>query len=297
MESNPVLIGESLPVKRLRKDILQAAKSQHPLILRGEPGSGKGIVTQLIFEAMGGKGVLSIVSNSTPDSEINRILSRDTADVAMIMIQEIEKFSFLQQSHLVRFLKALPKKPYIQIVITSTKSISDMQKERIIFGELFDLLKGYEVITIPSLLQRQSDIPLLVEYFSKKVAESTGVRQRIVDANTMDFLVRREWKENVRELKSVVERAIFTTESDYLELPDSLIDEYAQLEGIITNIKLKQPFSFDKSLYNLEKSLIERVLDLVGNNQSKTASVLKLSEANLRYRLKKFHIPTSQDKR
>ncbi len=113
----------------------------------------------------------------------------------------------------------------------------------------------------------------------------------------MDFLVRREWKENVRELKSVVERAVFSSSSDYLELPESLIDEYAQLEGIISNIKAKQAFSFDKSLYNLEKRLIERVLDSVGNNQSKTASILKLSEANLRYRLKKFHIPTSQDKR
>ncbi|HMD13409.1 MAG TPA: helix-turn-helix domain-containing protein, partial [Bacteroidota bacterium] len=209
----------------------------------------------------------------------------------------IEKFSFLQHSYIFRLMKGLPKRPFAPIIITSTKSVSDMQREKIILGELFDLIKSYEFVTIPSLLQRQSDIPLLVDYFTKKVAESTGTRQKIVDANTMDFLVRREWKENVRELKSVVERAVFSSSSDYLELPESLIDEYAQLEGIITNIKSKQPFSFDKSLYNLEKRLIERVLDSVGNNQSKTASILKLSEANLRYRLKKFHIPTSQDKR
>jgi len=297
MESNPELVGESLPMKRLRKEILQLAKGQHPLVLKGDAGSGKGVVTRLIYGAMGVKGTANVVSHWMPDSEILSMISEEKSDISMIIVQEIEKFSFLQQSYILRLMKSLPKKPFIQIIITSTKSISDMQREKVILGELFDLIKGYEFVTIPSLLQRQSDIPLLVDHFTKKVAESTGARQKIVDANTMDFLVRREWKENVRELKSVVERAVFSSSSDYLELPESLIDEYAQLEGIITNIKSKQPFSFDKSLYNLEKRLIERVLDSVGNNQSKTASILKLSEANLRYRLKKFHIPTSQDKR
>ncbi len=297
MESSPELIGESIPMKRLRKEILQLAKSQHPLVLKGDAGSGKGVVTRLIYDAMGVKGTANVVTHGMPDSEILSMISEEKKDISLIVVQEIEKFSFLQQSYILRLIKALPKKPFIQIIITSTKSISDMQREKIILGELFDLIKSYEFVTIPSLLQRQSDIPFLVEYFTKKVAESTGTRQKIVDANTMDFLVRREWKENVRELKSVVERAVFSSSSDYLELPESLIDEYAQLEGIITNIKSKQPFSFDKSLYNLEKRLIERVLDSVGNNQSKTASILKLSEANLRYRLKKFHIPTSQDKR
>ena len=297
MESSPELIGESIPMKRLRKEILQLAKSQHPLVLKGDAGSGKGVVTRLIYDAMGVKGTANVVTHGMPDSEVLSMISEEKKDISLIVVQEIEKFSFLQQSYILRLIKALPKKPFIQIIITSTKSISDMQREKIILGELFDLIKSYEFVTIPSLLQRQSDIPFLVEYFTKKVAESTGTRQKIVDANTMDFLVRREWKENVRELKSVVERAVFSSSSDYLELPESLIDEYAQLEGIITNIKSKQPFSFDKSLYNLEKRLIERVLDSVGNNQSKTASILKLSEANLRYRLKKFHIPTSQDKR
>ncbi len=134
MESSPELIGESLPMKRLRKEILQLAKSQHPLVLKGDAGSGKGVVTRLIYGAMGIKGTASVISHWMPDAEILSMISEEKNDIALMVVQEIEQFSFLQQSYILRLIKALPKKPFIQIIITSTKSISDMQREKIILG-------------------------------------------------------------------------------------------------------------------------------------------------------------------
>ena len=297
MEIESVLIGESSFIKRMRKEIPLLAKSQRPLILKGDTGTGRGLIAQLLYKELEQRGELVTVTPGLTDVDGPRVVAPNSSTVGMYLVREFHELTYLQQSAIARFLDQLPKKPGIQIVMTTTKTLADASKDRTLHPELYAAIKGYEVITVPPLLQRQSDIPLLAEYFLKRAAESQGVRAKIVDGNTMDFLVRREWKENIHELKRVIERAAFHSASDYLELPESLIDEYAQLDGIISNIKLRQAFSFDRSLFNLEKTLIERTLDLVGYNQSKAASVLKLSEANLRYRLKKFHIPTSKDLR
>ncbi|HUL45095.1 MAG TPA: helix-turn-helix domain-containing protein [Bacteroidota bacterium] len=297
MELESVLIGESSFIKRMRKEIPLLAKSQRPLILKGDTGTGRGLIAQLIYRELDQKGELVTVTSGLTDIEAARFVVPNSSSAAMYLMREFHELTYLQQASLARFLDQLPKKPAVQIILTTTKTLADASKDKTLHPDLSAAVKGYELIAIPPLLQRPGDIPLLVEYFLKLVAESQGIRSKIVDTNTMDFLVRREWKENVRELKRVVERAAFYSGSDYLELPESLIDEYAQLDGIIANIKLRQAFSFDRSLFNLEKTLIERTLDLVGFNQSKAAAVLKLSEANLRYRLKKFHIPTSKDHR
>src|SRR5271167_637478 len=116
MESTPELIGESVPMKRLRKEIFQLAKTQHPLVLKGDPGSGKSVVTRLIFGAMGIKGNPRVISHWMPDAEILSLLSEEKNDVPMIVFQEIEKFSFLQHSYIFRLMKGLPKRPFAPII-------------------------------------------------------------------------------------------------------------------------------------------------------------------------------------
>ncbi len=113
---------------------------------------------------------------------------------------------------------------------------------------------------------------------------------KVIDINAMDFLVRRTWNENVRELKTVIEASVLATQEDIIELPQSLIDEPTQLKNMMDRIVGKRAFPFDESLSNLEKTLIERAMAVVNYNQVKAAAILNISEANLRYRLRKFHI-------
>jgi DNA-binding NtrC family response regulator len=100
------------------------------------------------------------------------------------------------------------------------------------------------------------------------------------------------WKQNILELKNVVEKSVLTSEGEDIELPENLVNEYVQLEGMISNITEKKAFSFDKSLSNLEKVLIEKTLATVGYNQEKAAKILNISSPNFRYRLRKFKIPS-----
>ncbi len=298
MNAESQLIGESPAIKRLRKELPQLAKLQRPLLIKGDLGVGKALVAKLIWESSAPRGGFLLVNPLTAtDDDLKLALGGGNSEISCVTFRDIEEFSFLHQMQIDRYLEKLPQKPPVQMIVTARQPLTESRKEGMMTGDLYDLLKGYENITVPPLSQRQSDIPLLVDYFIRNACEATGAAVKSMDANALDFIIRREWKGNVRELKAVIEKAVFTSEGDTVDLPDDLIDEFCQLDGIIDSIKLRKAFSFDKSLYNLEKTLIERTLDIVGYNQSRAAEMLRLSEANLRYRLKKFHIPTSQEKK
>ncbi len=298
MNQELLLIGESPAIKRLRKDIPHYARTQKHLLLKGEPGVGKSLIVRLIYDAAGMKGPLAVVNPiSTDDAEIVKTLADHRSPGPAYYFQNVEHFSFLQQALLHKYLTRLPQKPPIMVFVTATQSIGELRKQHRLTAELAEVLGGFEVISVPSLAQRIGDIPLLVNHFIKVACEQLGLKIKTIDPGSLDFLCRHDWKDNVRELKSVVERSILASPGDAIELPEQLLDEYAQLEAMVTMIKGRRPFSFDKVLYNLEKTMIERALDVLGYNQSRAAELLKLSEANLRYRLKKFHIPTSQEQK
>ena len=292
------LIGESGFIKRMRREIPKLAKLQSHILLKGERGTGKAILAKLIHNMSLSKGsILTITPLAMTEIEIKGLSERLDKEVTRILIQDIEEFSFLSQATISTAIQKLPKKPFVQVIVTTKSSLGELRKQGKILDELVEILQNFETISVPSLNQHMEDIPLLIEHFVKNACEGIGVKLKTIDVNILDFLVRREWQDNIRELKSVVEQAVFMSENKEIELPEYLYDEYALLEGMVKCIKARKAFKFDKSLLNLEKTLLERTLDVAGYNQSKAAEILRLSEANLRYRLKKFKIykPTKID--
>lgn len=297
MDTESILLGQSPAVKRLRKEIPQLAARQEHILVRGDLGSGKATVSRIIHASSPKPGTLITLNPGTAtDIDIKEAFERSYPASSTVLIQEIEEFSFVHQSLINSSLQQLPKRPFLRVIVTTKETIGELEKKERVIDSLLKVMKEFDTLFVPSLNQRRDDIPLLIEQFVKNACESTGTPTKALDTNAMDFLTRREWKQNVRELKAVIERSVYCSPAEKVELPDYLIDEYSQLDGLMTNIKQKRTFSFDRSLANLERTLIERTLDVVGYNQSKAAAVLNLSEANLRYRLKKFRIPTSREK-
>jgi Nif-specific regulatory protein len=237
-----------------------------------------------------------LTATSSSEEEIEHVLGSVNPEISTILIQEIEGFSFVQQAVINNFIKNLPKKPSTRVIVTAKQPPREWEKGGKTIGGLAERLKAFAAVSVPPLAQPTEDIPLLVRHFIKIACDTIGAGLKPIDGNAVDFLVRREWNENIRELRWVVEKAVFTSiDREVIELPHNLVDEFSQLEGLVVNIKEKRPFAFDKSLANLERTLIESALVSVGYNQSKAAAVLNLSEANLRYRLKKFRIRTSRE--
>ena len=64
------------------------------------------------------------------------------------------------------------------------------------------------VINVPSLDERKSDIPLLVDYFINQICDETGMQKRKIDPDALQLLVDKSWSGNIRELRNVVERLL-----------------------------------------------------------------------------------------
>ena len=297
MKIEEILIGQSSVLKRLRNEIPGLAKLQRHILVKGDPGTGKATVSKLIHAASKSpRPLLTLNPSSDTELEVKETFTKVKAVASSILVQDIGEFSFILQAQISNMIRHLPKKPFTRVFVTAKKGINELQKQGKLIDDLAEILKQFETLTIPSLGQRTEDIPLLVEFFIKNACETIDVKPKAIDINVLDFLVRKEWKENVGELKSVIEKAVFTSQGETIDLPETLVNEYLQLEGMVTNIKEKKQFSFDKSLYNLEKTLIEKTLEAVSDNQTRAAEILNISEANLRYRLKKFHIIPSREK-
>ena len=158
-------------------------------------------------------------------------------------------------------------------------TVADMTKVAIDVAE-------FEGIEIPGLRDHLEDLPHLV----KSILQSLGRESLNVSDNLTRVLEKSSWPGNIRELAKVVGKGALVSEGNELELPDDYLNEHQHLQSAIENITAGKVFELDKTLWLLEKLLIERLLGVTRNNQSHAAAAILLSEANCRYRLKKFGI-------
>ncbi len=290
MNVEQVLIGESASISKLRKDLPKIAGRKDDLLIVGERGTGKMTVAGIIQKLASPRGpALRINPHGLNDFGFRESLE-EIAGQEVVILADIEDFSFLQQSLLASTLRGLSEKRSPRVIATIKTPLETLAERNRIHAEMAEELVRFSVIEIPPLSRRTGDIPMLVEAFIRNTCAGTKMNLKTIDINVLDFLTRRTWKDNIVELKSVVEKAVLESRGEQIDLPSELVNESAQLDGILSNIRDKKRFSFDKALSNLEKTLIERALQLVSFNQSRAADILNLSEANLRYRMKKFRI-------
>jgi formate hydrogenlyase transcriptional activator len=163
------------------------------------------------------------------------------------------------------------------IAATNRKLEDEVRKHR--FRE--DLLYRLKVftITLPSLRQRQADIPLLIKWYMDQLSRKMGKPPTEISNQTMQALQDYHWPGNVRELKHMVESAMITTRGERLkfDLPDKAGADAGEL----------------KSFEEMERDYILQVLHakdwkIQGTNSA--ASILRMNPSTLRSRMKKHGI-------
>ena len=145
----------------------------------------------------------------------------EQADGGTLFLDEIGDMSLAAQAKVLRVLqeKKLSRVGSDKDIIVDVRVLAATNKnlkveiEKGNFRE--DLYHRLSVIVInmPTLDDRKSDIPLLVEYFIEQICSETGMPQREVDADAMDLLVGKTWTGNIRELRNVVERLLILSGS------------------------------------------------------------------------------------
>ena len=113
--------------------------------------------------------------------------------------------------------------------------------------------------------ERPEDLPDLV----KSILHGYGKESLSVNDNVIRVLEKGNWPGNISELVKVIGKGILISDGKELTLPDEYLDEHQHLQGAIENITAARVFELDKTLWLLEKLLIERLLAVTQNNQSR----------------------------
>lgn len=314
------LKGKSKQFLDLLHAIDAAARCDVRVLLEGASGTGKELVARAIhqFSARASKPLVTVdcgaIAVSLIESELfghvkgaftgaatDRKGLFEEASGGTLFMDEIAAIPLDVQSKLMRVLQEGEVRPLgsnktrnVDVRVISAASISlrklvDQQQFR---EDLFFRLHVYP-IHVPSLSERQDDIPLLASHFLIKFASEQHKKVEAFDGEILDFMKVRAWSGNIRELENFVERLVTLAplKSTVLSrniLPKDLRSELRKLSVSLQDLHVSK--SLNETLADYEEQLIRQTLAENSWNQSRTARILKISEQTLRYKMGKLGI-------
>jgi transcriptional regulator with GAF, ATPase, and Fis domain len=238
------LLGESIPVRLLRDAIARQATTREPLLLTGPAGSGKEAVARAVHDASGRTGAFIFVSCpevNTPyrhgadaaarrDAEGSFLASRwELAGAGTVFLDAVHELPTNVQRALHVILErerlgAAPGDEHADVRVIASTTLDLRQPPTGVFPPLFQLLAANRV-NVPPLAERREDIPALVDHFVRRHARRLGKVIEGVSPESMRRLEGYAWPGNIRELKSLLERAVLLCKSTVLEIDEEQLNE------------------------------------------------------------------------
>lgn len=229
------MIGESGPIVQVKEMIDKVAPTDARVLIIGSNGTGKELVARSLHQKSG-RSVMPYVEVNCAAIPSELIESElfghekgaftsaikqhkgkfEQADKGTLFLDEIGDMSLAAQAKVLRVLQEkklsrVGSDKDITVDVRVLAATNKNLKEEIAKGNFReDLYHRLSVIVInmPSLDERKSDIPLLVDYFISQICDETGMAPRPVDEEAMKLLVDKSWTGNIRELRNVVERLL-----------------------------------------------------------------------------------------
>ncbi|UVE18501.1 sigma-54 dependent transcriptional regulator [Pseudomonas sp. LS44] len=310
------LLGDSPPMRALRKQILKLARSQAPVYISGESGSGKELVARLIHE-QGPRTELPFVPvncgaipSELMESEFfghkkgsftGAIEDKQglfqAANGGTLFLDEVADLPLPMQ---VKLLRAIQEKAIrsvggqqeqivdVRILCATHKDLAAEVAAGRFRQDLYYRLNVIE-LRVPPLRERREDIPLLAEVMLKRLAEGIGQAPATLTADAQEKLKSYRFPGNVRELENMLERAHTLCDDDQIQVHDlRLAESVGALEG--GEASLAQIDNLEDYLEDLERKLITQALEETRWNRTAAAQRLGLTFRSMRYRLKKLGI-------
>lgn len=313
-------IGNSEPMRKVYADIKRIAPAGSSVFITGETGTGKELAARAIHRASGREGLFvpincAAIPVDIMESELfgysrgaftgankDHAGKFELSDGGTLFLDEITEMPIQMQSKLLRVLQENTverlgsNKPILidtHIIAATNRDPLVAVSEKHLRQDLYYRLNVLQLI-LPPLRNRRDDIPMLTEFFLKKIGSRLGRPAVTMDRSAIDSLMRYSWPGNVREMENIIERAIVLNSSGAIQSIDLPSDERPhEKEKAPAGTPMPQEnedLALQPRVEQLEKTMIEAALGKSRNNKSKAAKLLDISERSLWYKIKKLDI-------
>jgi two-component system, NtrC family, nitrogen regulation response regulator NtrX len=297
------LIGDSAAVRRLREAIARVAPIPSPVLIVGESGSGKELVARDLHRHGPGAGgpFIAINSAALPENLVESELfghergaftgaattrkgAFESAERGTLFLDEIGELPLAAQAKLLRVLeerlvtrlggnRSIPVEARV-VAATNRDLEAEVAGGRFRQDLYFRL--SVHVLRVPPLRERLSDIPELAARFVTSTCERFRMRPKKISADALDLLMRYDWsRNNVRELKNIIERMIIAADGDVLR-PEHVPVEVQGLSP--TQVPAAEEHGFAALKAEAERQIVVAALERHDWHITRTAEELGLSD-------------------
>ncbi len=310
-DDDPIL-GISPPIQQLRKQIAKLARSEAPLYISGESGSGKELVARRIHE-LGTRAChpfvpvnCGAIPSELMESEFfGHRKGSFTGAVAdkpglfqaaaggTLFLDEVADLPLAMQVKLLRAIQEKAVRPVgtqqeepvnVRLLCATHKDLALEVAEGRFRQDLFYRLNVIE-LRVPPLRERREDIPMMTHFLLRQLAKRAGVDAPAVHPSCMEQLSNYRFPGNVRELENILERAFTLCENNVITDSDIQLTA-TPVTGDDTD--LTQIDSLEDFLDDIERKALTQALEETRWNKTAAARRLGLTFRSLRYRLKKL---------
>jgi len=315
------IIGRSPKMLDAVAIMKKVSGSPATVLIQGESGTGKELIARAIHYNSPRKSRPFVALNcaaipeSLFESELfgyepgaftgasaRKIGLFEAANSGTLFLDEIGDMPMMMQSKLLRVLqdrelRRLGGKDPIKIdlrIIAATNK--DLEKELSKGGFREDLYYRLRVVTIPlpPLRERKEDLPELTEFFRTKYNREFGKRVRRIDQPALKALAEYGWPGNIRQLESVIERALLLCDEDVITLKDIKSELRATQPADLFNFELSDDgINFEE----FERDLLKKAMTKANGVVAKAAKLLGMSYKTFWYRWEKINAEDQQGKR
>ena len=309
------IIGESQPIEKVKNLIKKLSSTESRVFVSGPAGSGKELVARQIhkqstrnnkpFVVVNGalldpeKYELELFGAENLDGVTNHGFFEKAKD-GTLLIDEVSEIPLETQAKILRVLIDQKFKRVngvkeinvnVRIISTTSKNIREEVDQGNFREDLYHRLNVVPIF-LPALKDRTEDIPLLLNYFSKKISELNGINEIKMDEN-FDLFFKYNWPGNVRELRNLVERiSILAVNENKIDINNIIKDALSQktLQNNTSSYENVLSYPLKEAREKFEKDYLTSQLKKHKGNISKTAAFIGMERSALHRKLRTLGI-------
>jgi len=312
-------VGTSRAIKQIFDLIAKVADTDGTVLITGASGTGKELIARALHynSSRSDKPLVVINCGAVPEALLEselfghekgaftgahkrRIGRFELANCGTIFLDEIGEMSPALQ---VKLLRVLQEQKFervggtktihvdLRIVAATNKNLTTAINQEKFREDLYYRLNVIP-IKVPSLKQRKSDIPLLIDHFLKKFQKGKKKKITKFSPEVLDAMHAYDWPGNVRELENVVKRFTILCENPVVifdDLPDS-IQESSQSVQPVEEVILEKDLNLNEAVQSYEKRIIIEALEKSNWVKSKAAKLLNINRTTLVAKIKKQNL-------